>query len=185
MSFFAISEDLPASDAYHDADDVALMLISGELDYGATPRLRERAYAHIDRGRRHIVVDLSDVTFIDSTAIGALVGVLARLRETGGGSLRVVCAEANARVLRIFDIAGVATVLELHSSRDDALRALERARSIQAHSGVKQAPTSASGDAPPAHASTRRYAEEAIAADAGQQRHTPPTDRGRGVDELA
>jgi anti-sigma B factor antagonist len=136
MSFFAISEDVPATDAPLGARDVAVIVVSGELDFGASPRLRARVFTHIDSGRRHLVLDLSDVTFIDSTAIGVLVGALERLRETGGGSLRVVCAEGNARVLRIFDIAGVATLLEVHSSREEALRALERARSVQRRTRV-------------------------------------------------
>jgi anti-sigma B factor antagonist len=131
MSLFAITEDVPAADAQLGYD-AAVIVVSGELDFGASPRLRARVFTHIGSGRRHLVLDLSDVTFIDSTAIGVLVGALGRLREAGGGSLRVVCAEANARVLRIFDIAGVATLLEVHSSREDALRALERARSVHA-----------------------------------------------------
>jgi hypothetical protein len=74
------------------------------------------------------VVDLSAVTFIDSTAIGVLMAAATALRESGGGSLAVVCAEENDRVLRIFDIADVASVIALYRSAVEALLALAAVR---------------------------------------------------------
>jgi len=183
MSFFSISEDVPVGDLHPGADglapdDLALIVVGGELDYGASPRLRARILAHIDGGARHLVLDLSEVTFIDSTAIGVLVSAVARLRETGGGSLRVVCADDNARVLRIFDIVGVADALDLHGSREDALAALARVRSVEAHARVQGAQAQpgtgldAVGQRLPARVTARRYAEQAA-------------DHKHGVDELA
>jgi anti-anti-sigma factor len=74
-----------------------------------------------------LVVDLSPTTFIDSTAIGALVGAVMRLREHQDGSLAVVCSEKNERVLRTFDIAGVTGLIVLYPSREAALLALATA----------------------------------------------------------
>jgi anti-sigma B factor antagonist len=121
VSFFHIRE-VSAEDP-QCGSDVVVLAISGELDYGASPHLRERLHDEIHAPRNHLVLDLSAVTFIDSMAIGVLVGALTRLQETGG-SLRVVCVEDNPRVLRIFDIAGVANLIPLHQSRHDALSAL-------------------------------------------------------------
>jgi anti-sigma B factor antagonist len=73
------------------------------------------------------VLDLCEVTFIDSTAIGVLVGAAARLQESGGGSVAAVCPDHNERVLRIFDIAGVDSVITLYPSREEALSALATA----------------------------------------------------------
>jgi anti-sigma B factor antagonist len=196
MSFFSISEDVPVVDAHLGAgglgpDDVALIVVSGELDYGASPRLRARVIAHIDSGTRHLVLDLSTVTFIDSTAIGVLVGAVARLNESGGGSLRVVCADENARVLRIFDIAGVADALDLHGSREDAFAVLARVRSVEQRAHVDPAHTGVSletvGRRLPARATTRLYAEDAEGALDGRRGTSQPRAerRGRGVDELA
>jgi anti-sigma B factor antagonist len=104
-------------------DDVIVLLAGGELDFAASPRLRERIAAHVDAGRKQLVVDLSSATFIDSTAIGVLVGAATRLREMDDGSLAIICPEENHGVLRIFEIAGVSDVFELHRSRADALSA--------------------------------------------------------------
>jgi anti-sigma B factor antagonist len=195
MSFFSISENVPVGGLYPEAsgfgpDELALIVVSGELDYGASPRLRARIAAYIDGDTRHLVLDLSEVTFIDSTAIGVLAGAAARLRATGSGSLRVVCADDNARVLRIFDIAGVAGVLDLHGTRGDAFAALARLRAIQTRGPVGEARTGASSDAAgqwlPTRATTRRYAEQAAAANDGRRdARRPHAGRRHGVDELA
>lgn len=123
MSFFYISEEPPVADA-GSCDDVAVLVAGGEIDYAASPRLRECLADCASTGKRRLVLDLSSVSFIDSTAIGVLVGAVMRLREQEDGSLAVVCARENKRVLRIFDIAGVDSMIALHDSRAEALSAL-------------------------------------------------------------
>jgi anti-sigma B factor antagonist len=125
MSFFYITDDAPVGTA--DGEDIAVLSAGGEIDYAASPQLRERLADCISAGGRRLVLDLSAVTFIDSTALGALVGAVVRLHEAGGGSLAVVCAEENKRVLRIFEIAGVESLIALHGSREEALLELAMA----------------------------------------------------------
>ncbi len=127
-SFFAISEDVTAG-------EVALIAMTGEIDYSVSPQLRERIFDHIDAGRRRVVLDLSDATFIDSTAIGVLVGASARLRglgdadplafagHRGAGSLAIVCPEDNEHVEQILRITGVDAAVALYRDRDAALAA--------------------------------------------------------------
>jgi anti-sigma B factor antagonist len=102
---------------------VLLLLASGELDYGAAPQLRRQLNAGLEHDRREVLLDLSMVTFIDSTAIGLIVSSAAALEEVGG-ALAIVCAEENTRVLRIFNIAGVDSLLELYYTREAALAGL-------------------------------------------------------------
>ena len=123
MGFFYIGDEAAVEDADH-GEDVAILVGGGELDYAATPVLRQRLAEQLDGGVRHLVLDLSSATFIDSTAIGALVASVMQLREHGGGSLMVVCADENRRVLRILEIAGIDGLMTLHSSREQALAEL-------------------------------------------------------------
>ena len=123
MGFFYISDDVSA-DGWDGTDDIAMLVAGGDIDYDASPQLRERLADRIHAGARRLVVDLSKVTFIDSTAIGVLVGAVMRLHEEGGGTLAVVCAEENRRVMRIFEIAGVDSLIALHRSREEALSEL-------------------------------------------------------------
>jgi anti-sigma B factor antagonist len=123
MSFFYITDDVPIEGPQHN-EDVVVMVAGGDIDYSATPQLRERIADHVDAGKRRLVLDLDNVTFIDSTAIGVLIGALVRLQDAGGGSVAVVCDECNRKVMRIFEIAGVENLIALHGTREEALMAL-------------------------------------------------------------
>jgi anti-sigma B factor antagonist len=123
MSFFYITDDVPITEVECE-EDVVVLVAGGDIDYSSTPQLRERIADHVDAGKRRLVLDLSKVTFIDSTAIGVLVGAIVRLQDAGGGSVAVVCDEYNKKVLRIFEIAGVDNLIALHNTREEALLAL-------------------------------------------------------------
>jgi anti-sigma B factor antagonist len=123
MRSFYIGENVQ-TDAASD-DDVAVLTVGGELDYEVSPQLRAHLIRAIEAGRRRLVLDLSDVTFIDSTAIGVLAGAIARLDQAGGGSLAVVCT--HEKVLQIFEITGLDSVITLHRSRDEAVSVLSLA----------------------------------------------------------
>jgi anti-sigma B factor antagonist len=84
-----------------------VIAVDGELDMTAAPDLRAAIGAAIDAGATALVVDLSEVTFIDSTGIGVLLAARHRLQRSGG-SLDLVCTEPN--VLRVLEIVGVSAV---------------------------------------------------------------------------
>jgi|ERR1700677_2701087 len=106
--------------------DLAVLVMGGELDYEVSPQMRARLVGAIKDGKRRLVLDLSDVTFIDSTAIGVLAGTVVKLDEAGGGSLAVACA--NEKVVQIFEITGLDSVIAVHSTRDEAVSALSFVR---------------------------------------------------------
>lgn len=122
MGYFFISDDVTTG--REEDGDVIVLVASGELDYDATPRFKAHVLRHIRAGHHRVVLDLSMVTFIDSTAIGALVGAVVRFQREGETPLAVVCAEENRRLLRIFEVAGVSGVVALHRSREEAVREL-------------------------------------------------------------
>lgn len=84
-----------------------LVAVDGELDMTAAPDLRDAIDSAIEAGAVTVVVDLNEVTFIDSTAIGVLLAARERMRRAGG-SLEVVCGEPN--VVRVLEIVGMRTV---------------------------------------------------------------------------
>jgi anti-sigma B factor antagonist len=122
-TFYVVADD-------EVVDQVAVITMGGELDYAVSPQLRERMLAQIASGRRRLLLDLSTATFIDSTAIGVIVGAVSRLRASGGGAVAVVCGEHPpadtaagelGTVRRIFEIAGVDAGVALCSTREEAL----------------------------------------------------------------
>jgi anti-sigma B factor antagonist len=102
-------------------EDTCAIVAAGDLDFAAAPELKRAIGERVEAGAQRLVLDLSAVDFIDSTAIGVVVGALKRIRESGG-SLAVVGGKPN--VQRIFEIVGMEQVIQLHSSREDALSAL-------------------------------------------------------------
>lgn len=94
--------------------------VAGEIDVYTAPALRERLDQEIDRGRHDLVVDLSEVTFMDSTGLGVLVGRL-KLIRVHEGAMRLVCA--HDRVLKVFTITGLDKVFEIYPTVDEALAA--------------------------------------------------------------
>jgi anti-sigma B factor antagonist len=90
----------------------------GELDLHVTPELQERIDTAIEDGAELIVLDLSAVTFIDSMALGVLLGAVNRLRRRGG-NLRLVVPRPELR--RIFEISHLDRVFTLEWTREDAL----------------------------------------------------------------
>ena len=91
--------------------------VVGEIDVATAPQLRDRLQARVAAGSSTIAVNLLDVTFLDSTALGVLVGALKRCREAGGDLLLVV---AEPRILKVFEITGLTEVFSIFSSVDDA-----------------------------------------------------------------
>ncbi len=92
--------------------------LGGEIDLYTAPEFKERMVELIEAGKKNIVVDLSEATFIDSTTLGVLVGGVKRLRPSGGG-LALVCTDQN--ISKIFEITGLDRVFSIQGSREDAL----------------------------------------------------------------
>jgi anti-sigma B factor antagonist len=100
--------------------------LGGEVDLYTAPEFKERMVELIESGKKQIVVDLSQATFIDSTTLGVLVGGVKRLRPAGG-SLALVCTDQN--ITKIFEITGLDRVFPIHGSRDEALASVGAAGS--------------------------------------------------------
>lgn len=95
--------------------------LGGEIDLYTAPEFKERMIELIEAGKKHIVVDLSKATFIDSTTLGVLVGGVKRLRPSGG-ALALVCTDQN--ITKIFEITGLDRVFPIHETREAALESL-------------------------------------------------------------
>ncbi|MGH9089447.1 MAG: STAS domain-containing protein [Acidimicrobiales bacterium] len=98
--------------------DVPVVSAAGEIDVATAPPLRDRLQALTASGKSTVVVDLLGVTFLDSTALGVLVGALKRCRESGG-DLPLVITEP--RILKVFEITGLTDVFPIHATVDDAV----------------------------------------------------------------
>jgi anti-sigma B factor antagonist len=117
----------------HDADDgVHLVAVSGELDLASVPRLHASLDAPAARQSPAVVLDVANVTFIDSTALAALLRANDELMS-GGVRMVVVCPPGPVR--RLLDMTSLTDRLTLATDRADAL--------AQARSSAKEDPAGA------------------------------------------
>ena len=101
-----------------------VVAVRGEIDLFTAPELKQVLTDVIEQGRRRVVIDLTETTFLDSTALGVLIGAVKRLR-TDGGALAIVNVDRN--IGKTFEITGLDQIFTLLPSRDEAVRALDEA----------------------------------------------------------
>lgn len=104
----------------HGGDERTVVHVSGEVDVYTAPALREELSDLVDAERAHLIVDLTEVTFMDSTGLGVLVGALKKVRTLGGDLQLVINQE---KVLKVFRITALTQVFTIHANLEDALRA--------------------------------------------------------------
>ena len=99
-------------------DATSVISVSGEIDLFTAPEFKQRVSAPIDEGRTHVIVDLTETTFIDSSSLGVLIGAHRRLRRLEG-QLVIVCS--NDAIVKTFRITGLDGVFTIVDRLDEAL----------------------------------------------------------------
>lgn len=97
---------------------VATMRLEGRLDLVSAAGLRATVDDAVAAGHPRLVVDLSGVTFVDSSGLGALVAGLKRARQAGG-ELRI--AAAGEQVVTVLTLTRLVRVLRPYATVDEAL----------------------------------------------------------------
>ncbi|MCU1354294.1 MAG: hypothetical protein JWM05_3503 [Acidimicrobiales bacterium] len=103
------STDLFSVSTSVERDRAAIALV-GELDAATAPILRA-AVAEVgeDQDVQHVVLDLDQLTFLDSAGLRVFINIRNQVRERPDGSLRIV--NAHGVVARVLDITGIDQVL--------------------------------------------------------------------------
>jgi anti-sigma B factor antagonist len=96
----------------------AVIALSGELDLYTCPEFKEELLRVVGDGATLVVVDLTQTTFIDSTALGVLIRGVERLKMNHG-RLVVACPDPN--IVKVFEVTGLNRVFLVVGSRDEAL----------------------------------------------------------------
>jgi anti-sigma B factor antagonist len=107
-------------------DHAYLISLAGDFDLHAGPEFERRVLEALGRGATELLIDLTDVSFIDSTTIGILMRTRKRLAPIGG---RVLLVTSDRNILRLFEITALDRMFEIYSRRTEALD------EINGHSG--------------------------------------------------
>ena len=88
-----------------------VVVARGEIDVATSPLLRSEFATVLALAPKEVTLDLHDVSFIDSSGLGVLVGALRRLEEEAGGRLRVESVQDSVR--KVFEITGLGPMFGL------------------------------------------------------------------------
>jgi anti-anti-sigma factor len=100
----------------------AAVVIKGELDLDTAPLLAAELERQITDGHRHLVIDLTDTVFLDSTSLGTLVRAIQPLHDEPDAA--VVLAGAGGVVARALLTSGIGQLFTMFETRREADRAV-------------------------------------------------------------
>ncbi len=104
-------------------NDVTIFFFSGRLDAYTAPLARQQLFAAIEQGHQRLVVDLGQVTLIDSAGLATLVAGMKRARQQQG-DLRLVGLQAGVRI--VFELTRLDRAFEILDNTESAVASFRR-----------------------------------------------------------
>ena len=105
------------------AGGTPIIHLRGEVDLHTCPELRATLQGLMDTGKNRMVLNLSEVPYLDSAALGVLVDTQRRLKERSG---ELYLAQVTPFVLRAFEITRLIRIFTIFPSADEASLAAEK-----------------------------------------------------------
>lgn len=102
-----------------EGGETLIFKLRGSLDLATAPTVRAALLDATEKGRHHLIVDLTGLEFLDSTGLGVLIGAHRRTAERNG-SFRLIVNDGP--ILRLLNITGLIAVFAAYRSLDDARR---------------------------------------------------------------
>ncbi len=113
-------ETLRIETSLRHEDDIPVLDVTGEIDIYTTPQFKEAVSAAIDQNKPAIVINMANVTYMDSSGFGTLLSATKRLRPLDGALYLSGCNEAIQRMLQITRLN---TIFGVYATEAEALAA--------------------------------------------------------------
>ena len=93
------------------------------LDLSTSPRFREKVEEELnyDPSIKHLVLDLQDTTFIDSSGLGVILGRFKRISAQGG---KLLAVRVPSHLVKVFELSGLLRIMEICPTPEDAQKSL-------------------------------------------------------------
>lgn len=99
--------------------NLLLVELSGELDHHSAQEVRVKVDDRLDRfDVKKLVFDFSNITFMDSSGIGVIIGRYKKLSVRSG---TVAIASVPSSIKRIFELSGIFKVIKVFDDVEDAI----------------------------------------------------------------
>ncbi|MRX72084.1 anti-sigma factor antagonist [Bacillus lacus] len=92
-----------------------LVHVEGEIDAFTAPKLREQLIPLAEQEQPNITINLSKVSYMDSTGLGVFVGLLKVVRKNEG---QLELVELSDRLERLFEITGLSDIIDISSKSE-------------------------------------------------------------------
>lgn len=103
-------------------ENILIVRLSGELDHHEAKQLREKWQTVLfENDVHHVIVNFSEVTFMDSSGLGVILGRYKEVLQLGG---KLVICSVNHAIKRLFEMSGILKIVQLEENEQFALHAL-------------------------------------------------------------
>lgn len=99
-------------------ENATLIEVSGRVDSMTANLLGEALSNPIENGKVNIVLDLAGVDYMSSAGLREIIAALKKVKRASG-DLRI--AQPSSRVMEVFEMAGIDTLVRIFSSRVEAV----------------------------------------------------------------
>jgi anti-sigma B factor antagonist len=103
--------------------DIIILDITGEIDLYNAPEIKDIVNKLIEDRRYNVIINLEDVSYIDSSGIGALISSLSNLKKYHGG-LKIINVYASVR--KVFELTKLTSFFEIFDSEEAAVESFNR-----------------------------------------------------------
>lgn len=100
-------------------DSVEVVNVSGQMDAFSTPDAKAEFKKLTDARKNKILLNLQNLAYINSTAIGSIVALAQQVRRSKG-DLKLCCMKEETR--KVFDLVGASKILEIFDTEQQALK---------------------------------------------------------------
>ena len=112
-------------------NSVPVLHLSGEIDLYTAPAFKDAISDPVSQGHRHIVLDMNEVTFMDSSGFGALLSASKPLRLVSGSIHLAAC---NETITRMLEITRLNSIIPVYNTPADAIARITALESELVHS---------------------------------------------------
>ena len=144
-----------------DGSSVAVVDMKGSIDGSTVKKFESETLALAQKGFKYLILNFSEIGYMNSTGLGILVKVLDRYQEQGG-DMKLV--QVPKKVSDLFDMLGISSILSIYATMEAAFNALPAKLVAKSEAAVPTAPTPtpAKGKLPPAPVQVPTSASRAV-----------------------
>lgn len=104
---------------FESKDDKLIVHMSGELDHHSAEEVRNKIDDRLDRENiGKLIMDFSDVNFMDSSGIGVVIGRYKKLMSKKG---TICITKAGGSVKRVFELSGIFKIIKFYKNIEEAV----------------------------------------------------------------